>query len=131
MARETTSSAGGRRWHDMGGDLAALRDRLGPGRIDPSEHDFALWEKRVDALVILAGRHGLFSVDGLRRALEDMGPEAFDRLSYYDRWCEALTRNLIETGVISVAELRERMDAIAARGATYGEAAAPPTEPGS
>lgn len=131
MAGDTTSGASGRRWHDMGGDLAALRDRLGPGRIDPAEHDFALWEKRVDALVIIAGRRGLFTVDGLRRALEDMGPEAFDRLSYYDRWCESLTRNLIEGGVISVGELREKMDAIAARGASYGEASARPSEPPS
>ena len=36
-------------------------------------HDFALWEKRVDALMVLCSSKGHFTVDGLRRALEDMG----------------------------------------------------------
>ena len=104
----------GRRWHDMGGDPA--------GPAPGPEHDFALWEKRVDALVMIAQARGVFTVDGLRRALEDMGPGAFERLSYYDRWVAALAQNLIEQGVVTVAELTDRMEAVAARGATYGEA---------
>jgi len=104
----------GRRWHDMGGDPA--------GPAPGPEHDFALWEKRVDALVMIAQARGVFTVDGLRRALEDMGPGAFERLSYYDRWVAALAQNLIEQGVVTVAELSDRMEAVAARGATYGEA---------
>lgn len=103
----------GRRWHDMGGDAA--------GPAPGPEHDFALWEKRVDALVVIAQARGVFTVDGLRRALEDMGPEAFESMSYYDRWVAALAQNLIERGVVTVAELTARMEAIAARGATYGE----------
>lgn len=104
----------GRRWHDMGGLPGPV--------IDPAEHDFALWEKRVDALVILCGNKGLFTVDGLRRALEDMGPDAFEKLGYYDRWVQACAQNLIECGAITVEELRARMEAVAARGTTYGEA---------
>lgn len=113
----------GKRWHDMGGDLAALRAAQGGPEIDRGEHDFALWEKRVDALVMIAGAKGLFSVDGLRRALEDMGPEAFETQSYYDRWVQSLAANLIERGVVTIDELRHRMADVQARGATYGEAA--------
>ncbi|ABV93589.1 hypothetical protein Dshi_1847 [Dinoroseobacter shibae DFL 12 = DSM 16493] len=99
-------------WFDMGGDAA--------GPVLPSEHDFALWEKRVDALVILCQGKGLFSVDGLRRALEDMGPEAFESLSYYERWVMALRRNLVEAGAVTPAEIAARIEEIRARGETYG-----------
>ena len=61
-----------RRWHDMGGQDA--------GPVPMDGHDFALWEKRIDALMVLCGGKGLFTVDGLRRALEDMGYEAIDNL---------------------------------------------------
>ena len=44
------------------------------------EHDYALWEKRVDALMVLCGRKGHFTVHGLRRALEDMGEDAFETM---------------------------------------------------
>ena len=57
----------------MGGDLA--------GPVPTDQHDFALWEKRVDALMILCSARGLFTVDGLRRALEDLGPEAFESMN--------------------------------------------------
>jgi hypothetical protein len=107
--------ADARRWHDMGGDAA--------GPVPTDDHDFALWEKRVDALVILCGLKGIFTVDGLRRALEDMGPAAFEDLSYYDRWVASLNQNLLETGTYSVSELGAKMAEVAARGATYGEAA--------
>jgi len=105
----------GRRWHDMGG--------LDAGPLDPAEHDFALWEKRVDALMVLASAEGFFTVDGLRRALEDMGEEAFETMSYYERWIAAVNQNLLEAGVYSIEELGTRMEEIRQRGATYGEAA--------
>ena len=104
----------GRRWHDMGGRAA--------GPVPGDEHDFALWEKRVDALVMLAQAAGLMTVDGLRRALEDMGEEAFETMTYYERWVAALNQNLLEAGLYTVAELGERMEAVQGRGATYADA---------
>jgi hypothetical protein len=108
------SGLGGKRWHDMGGALA--------GPIPQDDHDFALWEKRVDALMILASGAGHFTVDGLRRALEDMGEAAFETMTYYERWVAAINQNLLEQGVYSIAELGEKMEAVQARGETYGEA---------
>ena len=104
----------GRRWHDMGGDAA--------GPIPTEDHDFALWEKRVDALLVLCNIKGLFTVDGLRRVLEDMGPDAFETMTYYERWIASVNQNLIENGIYSVKELGKRMTAVKDRGATYGEA---------
>lgn len=98
----------------MGGDAA--------GPIPQQDHDFALWEKRVDALMVLCSTQGFFTVDGLRRVLEDMGPDAFETMSYYERWIAAVNQNLIEAGVYSTAELGQKMQQVAERGTTYGEA---------
>ncbi|HHI71061.1 MAG TPA: nitrile hydratase subunit beta [Rhodobacteraceae bacterium] len=93
------------------------------GEILPEDHDYALWEKRVDALMVLCSSKGYFTVDGLRRAIEDMGEEAFETMSYYERWVAAVNQNMIEAGAYSLAELGARMELIKARGNTYGEAA--------
>lgn len=101
-------------WHDMGG---AEGDPIAP-----DGHDYALWEKRVDALMVLCSSKGLFTVDGLRRALEEMGEDAFESMSYYERWIAAINRNLIGAGIYTTAELAQRMEEVARRGDTYGEA---------
>ena len=93
------------------------------GDIDFAQHDFTLCEKRVDALMIIASGKGHFTVDGLRRVLEDMGPEAFESMTYYERWIASVNQNLIEAGVYTTAELGRKMTEVAARGDTYGEAA--------
>lgn len=104
----------GRRWHDMGGQEA--------GPVPMEGHDFALWEKRVDALMVLCSGKGHFTVDGLRRALEDMGKDAFEKHSYYERWIAAINQNLVEAGIYTLEELGTRMDEIARRGESYAEA---------
>jgi len=113
MTEDTTFD--GRRWHDMGGTAA--------GPVPTDQHDFSLWEKRVDALMIIASGKGHFTVDGLRRVLEDMGEDAFETMTYYERWIASVNQNLIEAGVYTTSELAQRMTEVAARGPTYGEAA--------
>lgn len=92
------------------------------GAVPMDGHDFALWEKRVDALMILGSGKGHFTVDGLRRALEDMGEPAFESMTYYERWIAAINQNLIEAGVYSLEELGEKMAEVDARGETYAAA---------
>lgn len=104
----------GRRWHDMGG--------MDAGPVPSDDHDFALWEKRVDALLVLASSKGLMNVHGLRRALEDLGEDAFETMSYYERWIASVSQNMIEAGAFTIEELGARMDEIKARGGTYGAA---------
>ncbi len=103
------------RWHDMGGNDA--------GPVPTDQHDFSLWEKRVDALMIIGSAQGFFTVDGLRRVLEDMGEDAFETMTYYERWIAAVNQNLIEGGAYTTAELALKMEQVGARGATYGDAA--------
>lgn len=114
MTDEATSFDG-RRWHDMGGTDA--------GPIPDAQHDFSIWEKRVDALMIICSGKGYFTVDGLRRVLEDMGEDAFETMTYYERWVASVNQNMIEAGAYTTAELGTKMAEVKARGATYGEAA--------
>jgi len=98
----------------MGGDPA--------GDINHDQHDFALWEKRVDALMVLASSAGLMNTDSPRRVLEDMGEEAYETMSYYERWIASVSQNMVEAGAFSTAELADKMAQIKARGTTYGDA---------
>jgi len=99
----------------MGGQNAAP--------VDLAEHDYALWEKRVDAMQVLATTKGLFTVDGLRRVIEDLGPAYYEKMSYYERWVHSVNQNLVEAGVYSLGELGAKMAEVAARGETYGDCA--------
>jgi Nitrile hydratase beta subunit, N-terminal len=83
--------------HDMGG--------LPAGTVQPTEHDYALWEKRVDALMVLLSKKGHLTVDELRRNIETLGAEAYDKMSYYERWIYSITQTLIQRGIITIDEL--------------------------
>ena len=90
-----------RRHHDMGG--------LPADSIDPGERAPAPWEKRVDALMVLLSRRGILTVDELRRGIEELGADAYDRYTYYERWMASMTNLLLEKRIIEVNELGERM----------------------
>lgn len=94
-----------RRHHDMGG--------LAAGPIDHHEHDLAPWEKKADAIVRLLLAKRLMTLDEMRRAIEELGPGAYDELPYFERWIRATTNVLLEKGVLHVHELGE---ALAAKG---------------
>jgi hypothetical protein len=94
--------------HDMGG--------LSAGRIDATEHDYALWEKRVDALMVLLSKKGQVTVDELRRNIESLGAEAYDKMSYYERWIYAIAQTLIQRGILSVDELGNGISTARAHG---------------
>ena len=91
--------------HDMGGQDA--------GAVERDEHDYDDWERRVDALMVLCtgitGKKRLMSVDELRKNIEALPPEAYDRLAYYEKWITSLGQTLLQRGVITSAELAHRM----------------------
>jgi hypothetical protein len=93
--------------HDMGG--------LPAGAIGHDEHVRAWWEKRVDALLVLLSARGMMTVDELRRNIEALGPDAYDRLGYYERWMHAIAQTLIQRGIVTIDELGQRMAAVEAR----------------
>ncbi len=96
--------------HDMGG-----MHGLGPIAPDTDEPVFhADWEKRVLAMVIASPTRGNIDAGRHRRELIP-GPD-YLRLSYYERWFEALCAMLVGSGAVSAEELASgRADPTAAK----------------
>jgi nitrile hydratase subunit beta len=109
MSKERPSLARGH--HDMGG--------LPAGKVEPVEHEYEDWERRIDALMMFCsgvkGKKRLLTVDELRKNIESLTPEAYDRLAYYEKWVTALTQALIQRGVITTADLARKMNEVRKR----------------
>ena len=97
--------------HDMGGMPA--------GRVERDEHDYVEWERRVDALmVLLSGIRGgpkRMTVDELRKNIESLPPDAYEKMSYYERWVTSITQTMIQRGVITTEELGRKMQEVQTR----------------
>jgi hypothetical protein len=95
----------GRGHHDMGG--------LPAGRGERTEHDYADWERRVDAMAVLLNSR--ITVDERRRSIESLAPEQYDAMAYYERWVIALGQTLIQRGIITTEELGRKMEEVCSR----------------
>ena len=102
-----------RRHHDMGG--------LPAEPVERHEHDLDPWEKRVDATLGLLLAKRVMTLDELRR-VEDLGPGAYDELSYFERWIASISNVLIQKGVLHVQELGEATERARRRHAAAGAA---------
>jgi hypothetical protein len=98
--------------HDVGG--------LPAGPIDRCEHDKALWEKRVHALLVLLAdpRREVMTVDELRRGIEALGADEYAKLSYYERWITSITNALLQRGVLTADELGRKLAEVGRREAS-------------
>ncbi|MSP50308.1 MAG: nitrile hydratase subunit beta [Alphaproteobacteria bacterium] len=92
-----------RQHHDMGGEKA--------GPVEKTEHDYAPWEKRVDALMVLLSdrERSLIKVDELRRNIEAIGPDAYHKMTYYERWITSITSTLLQRGALTSDELARKL----------------------
>jgi hypothetical protein len=90
---------------------------LPAGAVERGERDYALWEKRVDALQVLlaAPARRLLRVDELRRNIEALPPDAYDKMTYYERWISSIANTLLQRGVVTTDELGRKMAEVAAR----------------
>ena len=91
--------------HDMGGRPA--------GPVERTEHDYAEWERRVDALAVLLNKK--ITVDERRRSIEALPPNEYDTMSYYERWVIAIGQTLIQRGIITTEELGRKMEEVCNR----------------
>lgn len=92
--------------HDMGGEPA--------GPVDTTDHGMKFWEKQANALRGTVSAKKIVRVDELRRAAEDLGDQ-YSKLEYFERTTAALRTLLLEKGIITESELREKMAAVRAR----------------
>jgi hypothetical protein len=94
--------------HDLGGQLA--------GPVDRTEHEPEPWQNLVTALMyLLRDRRQLAKTDEMRRAIEDMKPEAYQRLGYFDKWAVGISTLVREKGLMTPDEIQRRADEITAR----------------
>jgi len=94
--------------HDRGGWSDA-------GPIERAEHDYAMWEKRTDAMLrILTRDRHIIRVDELRRAIESLPPKDYETMSYYERWITAIEALIIEKGLLTREEIDRRVETIEA-----------------
>ena len=87
--------------HDMGGMM-----NFGPVEeeaVEPAFH--ADWERRVFGLTLAASATGAVNIDMGRRARESIPPAEYLSSTYYEIWRAGLEKLLLETGLVSDAEL--------------------------
>jgi hypothetical protein len=99
--------------HDVGG--------LPDGSIDTAAHSLTFWEKQVDGLRAAVGAKGLMTSHESRRVIESLGHDAYATLQYYERWTAALSRQMIEKGVLTQDEIDAKVAEIRRRLADMGE----------
>lgn len=88
--------------HDRGG-----RPTSEP--IDRTEHELEDWELLTDALQSALNGAGVMNVDELRRGIESMPPEDYERAGYYERWLFSIETILTEKGILQPGELEAQL----------------------
>ena len=87
--------------HDMGG-------RFGDGAVIPEPEQPLFhedWHKRALAVTLACGSLGKWNIDVSRHARECLTPVDYARFSYYEKWMGGLVDMLVDTGVLTEAEL--------------------------
>ena len=92
-----------RKPHDLGG--------LPLGAVERDEHDLAYWERRIEAMISLCFAKGVLKdVAQLRQGIENLGPEAYNELSYYERWAASMALLLQDAGTVTSEEIATAME---------------------
>ena len=60
-------------------------------------------------MLLSAKDRDLMKVDELRRNIESLGADAYDRMGYYERWMHSIAQTLIQRGVITIDELGRKL----------------------
>ncbi len=101
--------------HDLGGVHG-----LGPVQREENEPVFhAPWEKVVFGIFHGVVRTGLVNIDAFRHGIERMPPAHYLTSRYYEHWLYAITKTLVEQGVVTEEEIE-------ARRREFARSAAPP-----
>jgi nitrile hydratase subunit beta len=87
--------------HDMGG-------MQGMGRIEHEQNEpvfHAPWEGRAFAMNLAAAAWRKWSLDAFRYQIELLPPVEYLRMSYYEKWFTAVTECLVQSGLVTRAEI--------------------------
>jgi nitrile hydratase len=97
--------------HDMGG-----MHGFGPVPLEDHEPLFhAPWERRALGLTLAMGATGQWNIDQSRSARESLAPATYLGSSYYRIWILALERLMLQSGLVTAAELASGRAEVPAR----------------
>ena len=71
------------------------------------------------------GMKGIVTTDENRRYIEALGHDAYSTLTYYERWTAALSRQMVDKGILTQDEIDQRVAEVRQRLADAGELALP------
>jgi len=95
--------------HDLGG-----MHGFGPIKREEDEPVFHhAWEKRAFGIEFFTGSRIGTTGDESRHSIERLSPATYLTASYYEKWMLALELLLEEHGVLTRAEIADRMNALA------------------
>lgn len=89
--------------HDMGGMHGFGPIDPEPETAEPVFHE--PWERRAFALTLAVAGLGRWTLDEARHARERIPPARYLELSYYEKWLEALSKQIVEKGLVTEAEV--------------------------
>lgn len=94
---------------DMGG-------MHGFGPVDPNATSSfkADWEKRVYGINMISLMQGAYNIDKTRYYMEDVPPDVYLTISYWQRWASMIERLYTESGVLSTEEIDLKCATLAA-----------------
>lgn len=98
-----------RRPNDVGG--------LPAGPIGPRGHEPEPWEFLLTAIVATVGpaKAHIHRLDEFRRAREDLEPDFYNSLTYFELWTQGFINLMEEKGVLTRAEVERRTAEIKSR----------------
>ena len=99
-----------RGYHDIGGQT----DHPKWGPIDRDDGTTPDWALLSEALRRLVDDH--YCLHEQRARIEELGAEAYERLSYYQLRLTAMAQVLVEKGLFTQAELDDKLAALARQG---------------
>jgi hypothetical protein len=94
--------------HDLGGQPA--------GPVARSEHEPEPWQNLVTAIMyLLRDKCHLVRTDEMRRMIEDMPPDDYRRLEYFEKWAVGVSGLVVEKGLMSREEIDRRLAELKAK----------------
>ena len=84
-------------------------------KIDMTDHELEMWEKRCHALADVLDFHKLINTEEKRCGVEALGSDVIGKLSYYERWIVAFANILLRKEVLTPTELALKLQEVQAR----------------
>jgi nitrile hydratase subunit beta len=83
--------------------------------IDKEEHQWLDWERQTAVMPTLLKSKGIMVTDELRRGIESLPHDEYERLTYFERWSASLELLLTEKGYLTAEEIDAKVRELESR----------------